>query len=196
MLNPGKSVCILIAAAALSGSGVCGAQERQGYFGFGIGRSETDFDVGAVSGSGTVRTTSGGLYGGYDFTRHFGIQAGSWWLASQDLPPVTVGNTVHTDANRDVYGFALQGTATWPVTDRFGLSGKLGFFFWQSYTTVPETLLTSDTLRWESGVGLTYGVGARLHLGARWGLRIDYDAFEDVDQSRMQMLTAGAYWRF
>jgi hypothetical protein len=188
--------CVVIAAAALFGIGDCGAQDRQGYFGFGIGRSEAQFDSAAVGGSGTVRTTSGGIYAGYDFTPHFGIQSGSWWLASEDLPPVAVGNTVYTNANRDVYGITVQGTATWPITERFGLIGKLGMFFWQAGTTVPTTLITSDTLRWDSGVSLTYGVGARIHVGARWGLRFDYDAFEDVDQSRMQMLTAGAYWRF
>lgn len=196
MWNRTKLIHFVLAAALPFGSGICVAQEKRGYVGFGIGSTEADFNAGAVSGSGSVRTKSGGLYGGFDFTPHFGMQFGSWWLASQDLPPATVGSSVYGNVTRDVNGYALQGTATWPVTERFGLIGKLGLFFWQSETTASVFLLSTKTIRRDSGASLTYGAGARLGLGAGWGLRVDYDAFEDVDQSRMHMLAAGAYFRF
>lgn len=56
------------AAAVVTMSGACVAQDRMGYAGFAIGQSETTFDSGATSGTGVARNKSGGLFLGYDIT--------------------------------------------------------------------------------------------------------------------------------
>jgi hypothetical protein len=184
------------AAAAVTMSGACVAQDRMGYAGFAIGQSETSFDSGATNGTGVARNKSGGLFLGYDITPYWGIQGASWWLASQNQPGMTVDNVVYSEVERNVDGLALEGTLTWPVARKLKLTGRVGVFFWKAETSVSSSWYNSRTLSNESGVSLTYGVGARFDLGQSWGLRMDYDAFENIDQSRIQMLTMGAYYRF
>jgi hypothetical protein len=184
------------AVAVLTTSGACIAQERMGYSGVAIGQSETTFDSGASSGSGVARNKSGGLFFGYDVTPYWGIFAATWWLASQDQPGITIDNVVYSQVTRNVNGWSLEGTVTWPVAEKLKLTGRAGVFVWKAETYASSSLFNSRTLSNESGVSPTYGIGARFDLGQSWGLRMDYDAFENIDQSRIQMLTVGAYYRF
>jgi len=184
------------AAFVVTMSGACVAQDRMGYAGFAIGQSETTFESGASSGRGVARNKSGGFFFGYDITPYWGILAASWWLASQDQPGITIDNVVYSQVTRNVDGWSLEGTATWPVAEKLKLTGRVGIFIWKAETYAASSWFNSRTLSKESGVSPTYGVGARFDLGQSWGLRMDYDAFESIDQSRIQMLTFGAYYRF
>lgn len=184
------------AAAVVTMSDACVAQDRMGYAGFAIGQSETTFDSGATSGAGAARNKSGGIFMGYDITPYFGFQGASWWLASQDQPGLIIDNVVYSQVTRNVDGWSLEGTLSWPVAEKLKLTGRAGVFFWKAETYASSSLFNSRTLSNDSGVSLTYGVGARFDLGQSWGLRVDYDAFENIDQSRIQMLTIGAYYRF
>jgi hypothetical protein len=189
-------------AAALLVSASAAAAESEGKFDFGIGygKSEHAFEANATSGTGTARSTTADVWVGYHFTPNFGAQFNYWWLAAgYGLPPVRIAQgggayVEYNDAWRDVYGWSVSGTATWPVTDWLRLTGRAGVFFWNAQTSATDFLLQTRTLSSASGQSLTYG--AAILVGEPCGFRLDYDAFDKVDQSRIQTVTGGAFCRF
>jgi hypothetical protein len=197
-----RTLCAGLVVAAILFPPLAQADGRDAKFDYGIsyGTSEHDFDTNATSGTGTARSRTGGIWVGYHFTPNFGAQLNYWWLAAgYGLAPVTVaqsggGYAQYNDAWRDVYGWSVSGTATWPVNEWLRLTARAGMFFWNSETTASVFLLQTRTLSSASGQSPTYGAG--FLVGDPCGLRIDYDAFERVDQSRIQTLTGGVFCRF
>jgi hypothetical protein len=138
-----RTICAGFVAAVLLVSVLANAADSDGKFDFGVayGKSEHAFDANATSGTGTARSTTAGMWAGYHFTPNFGAQLNYWWLATgYGLPPVRIaqGGGVYVQYNeawRDVDGWSVSGTATWPVNDWLHLTGRAGMFFWNAETS-------------------------------------------------------------
>lgn len=92
------------------------AAYAENYAGASIGRSEHKFDWTDDDAS----ATSFKLYGGHNFTRNFGVEAGyaahgKWSMTNGDF-----------GASTRVASLYVAATATLPVTEQFSLTGKLG----------------------------------------------------------------------
>lgn len=149
------------------------AAERPGWYaGVGVGQSMVDEwfaddeDIGFQ------------VYGGYQFTPYFGLEAGYTDFGDVDV----TGGVGELDAD----AFSLVAVGTVPFTDRFSGYAKAGFNRWDADADVPGIGRVSD-----DGTDPTYGLGLQYRFTDNVALRGEYSRFEmddvDVDLAQLQV---------
>jgi len=108
--------------------------------------------------------TAIGVFGGYQFHKNFGAEVGYTDLGETSAPGF---------ASAGVTGFELVGVGRFPISERFSLYGKLGFFRWDV-----DSAGQSD-----SGSDLTYALGVQWNFTKRLGFRAQYQVYKDVGDS-------------
>jgi len=120
------------------------------------------------------KDTAWRLLGGYQFNRNFSAEVGYHNL----------GDFGGAKAN----AWELVGVGLFPVANQFGIYGKLGGHH--------SELKDGGS---ESGNGLTYGAGLQYDIMPALGLRGEwqrYDKVAGVSDSKIDVLSVGAIWRF
>lgn len=148
------------AAAALTAAPVF----AQGYVGVGFGSSKiSGFDVAGVSGG----NTSKGLvkiYGGYQFTPNWGLEAQYSDLGKRDL---TQNGALAASFSSSQ--FSIAGTGTLPLSSGFSLLGKLG--------ASGNRVSGSANLGSANSTGLLIGIGAAYNITPALSVRLEYEDF-------------------
>ncbi|HEY5803808.1 MAG TPA: outer membrane beta-barrel protein [Lysobacter sp.] len=161
--------------AVLAGAAAFGAQaaDKGFYAGAGVGQSYVD------EGNYDDEDTAFSLFGGYQFNRYFGLEAG--YADFGKLEPR--GNGAELEAS-SVY---LTAVGTVPITDKFSVYGKAGFQRWDLDTAIPSVVGNTD----DSGSDPTYGVGVQYAFTDHIALRGEYSRFEiedtDLDLAQIQV---------
>lgn len=121
-----KKTLVTMIAAAATLSGVSLAHAEGAYVGVGVAVSRYDFNVpNAVSSDDHSGTrTAGKLFGGYEFDKTWGVEAGYADFGSKGYSFTLAGAPGHFDTNSHAYYVA--GKATAPVNAQLGVFGKLG----------------------------------------------------------------------
>jgi OOP family OmpA-OmpF porin len=154
-----KKKLILAAAVTVVTSTAFAAQEGF-YAGVNAGAAQQNIDG---AGSKKENPTSWGLYGGYNFTRNFGLE-----LGYQDLGEAKI------DGQSKVKSQALSTdmVGRYALTDRFDVFGKAGLSYF-------KRKLTLDT----GGEDSKYGTAGKLALGGEFaatqniGVRVEVAEF-------------------
>ena len=160
--------------AVLIGAATFGAQaaEDQGFYvGAGAGQSFVD------EGSYDDEDTAFSAFGGYQFNRYFGLEAG--YVDFGELEPDAAGQALEAST---VY---LAAVGTLPFTEKFSGYAKAGFQRWDLDTALPGATGTAD----DNGNDPTYGVGLQYRFNDAVALRGEYSRFEleDVDADLAQV---------
>ncbi len=161
--------------AVLAGAAAFGAQaaDKGFYAGAGVGQSFVD------EGNYDDEDTAFSLFGGYQFNRYFGLEAG--YADFGKLEPR--GNGPELEAS-SVY---LTAVGTVPITDNFSAYAKAGFQRWDIDTVIPSVVGNTD----DSGTDPTYGVGVQYRFTDHVALRGEYSRFEiedtDLDLAQIQV---------
>ena len=161
--------------AVLAGAAAFGAQaaDKGFYAGAGVGQSFVD------EGNYDDEDTAFSLFGGYQFNRYFGLEAG--YADFGKLEPR--GNGPDLEAS-SVY---LTAVGTVPITDSFSAYAKAGFQRWDLDTALPGVVGNND----DSGTDPTYGVGVQYRFTDHVALRGEYSRFEiedtDLDLAQIQV---------
>lgn len=156
-----------LAAAPAAFSAVPGAW----YVGAGVGQSNADDSVTVRSQSLKVDDTDTAwkVFGGYRFTRNFGLELG--WV---DLGKLAASNRV----DYELSGATLNAVGAIPLANNFDIFAKIGGFAWDSDTS--GTISKSDSgTDWTGGLGVGYQVNNRFGLQAEWE-RFDSDLETDM----------------
>lgn len=162
-------------AAALLGAAAFGAQAADTGFYAGAGVGQAQVDESAYDDEDTAFT----VFGGYQFNRWFGIEAGY-----TDLGALETRGT-----GRDLEASTVHVTAVGSVsfTDRFSGYAKAGFQRWDLDSALPGVTGTTE----DSGTDPTYGLGVQYRLTDAIALRGEYNRFEiedaDVDLAQVQV---------
>ena len=125
------------------------------------------------------------VFGGYQVNRIVAAEIGFANLGETRGPGVTVkGNA--WDASL---------VASWPVTGVMSVHGRAGVH--RANLKGGSTLTGQQHDRY----GLTYGLGAELHLTPNIGLRFDWQEYSSaggsgIPDTDIRLLSAGALWRF
>ena len=120
---------------------------------------------------------SGGAYsvfGGYQFIKYFGVELGYVDLgkAGAATPAMGVLETVKAR------GFELLGVGAIPIGSRFEMYAKAGVYVLDvDYACSGCTSISSLG---ETATDLTYGLGAIVRFSKNFGLRLQYQRYQDV----------------
>lgn len=197
-----RGTAIALAAALQLAAGTAAAQSSAGqaalqpYVGVAVGSSRFDIDT-----TGTTRadTSSTGykLFGGVQFTQHFGFEA-----AAFDLGKATGGVSVPglgaVSVEGKVRGVSLAGTATLPLSDAAAVYAKAGIAFVETKATAGTPLgsFSED----DSSTQPVFGVGARWNFTDRMAARLEWERvrarFLDDEKVDTDLVSVGLQYRF
>jgi len=168
-----KLSALALSAALLGTAFAAQSADRGFYAGVGAGQSSVDergYDD---------EDTAFSAFGGYQFNRYFGLEAG--YADFGKLEPRAVGERV--DAN-SAYFTAI---GTLPFTDRFSGYARAGVQRWDLDRAVPGLTGSND----DNGNDPVYGVGLQYRFNDHVALRGEYTRFEiedaDLDMSQIQV---------
>jgi OOP family OmpA-OmpF porin len=186
----------LLLVLALFAASAAGAQEKGFYAGVHIGQAEAKDTCDGISGptvSCDEKDTSWKILGGYQFTRHFAAE-----LGYSDLGEITASGPGGT-ASVEATAFELVGVGMFPIVDRFSVYGKLGLYRGETDANVNTVLLTTSSS--ESNTDITFGFGVRYDFGARFGVRAEWQRYQDVGggdigEDDIDVLSIGLLLRF
>jgi len=179
------------------------------YTGISAGPSRESTWCDGLSGSCEDSDTGWKVFGGYQATKNFGIEVSyvdfGQWTASGAL---TDAPSRLVTGKAEVSGFGVSWVATLPVSERFGLFGRVGLFRWDSEfrgtIKIPGTpgddvlpdgylLLVEGE---DDGVDPTYGLGATVRVTEHVAVRVEWEQFSDVDEEDVRLLSAGVVLSF
>lgn len=173
-----KSVLAAILASSISLPVI--AADTGFYVGGSVGRSDYGVgpgDLGMTSGTVDDTDTAYKVFGGYNFTRNFGVEA-----AYVDLGDLTFSGNVGAtpvSGSADVEGFNISAVLTAPINERFSVFGKLGAFVWDGDFSANSTAVSWSGS--DSGTDFSAGLGASYSFNKNLSLRAEYEYFDDVD---------------
>jgi len=151
--------------------------------GFAVGASAVDADINVHSADVAAdgNTTGSRLFGRYQFTEHFGFEAG---YASFGRPD---GTTLDSNLGVENSATDLYATGTMPLSDKFRMFGKAGAMRWKTETEESETVEHSV-----ESTQLALGVGGEYEFTDRFVVRGEYvwtEGSSEVSGIRMMSLS-------
>lgn len=143
--------------------------------------------MGGLQAGGAIGQTSSEmgykLFGGYDFFRHFAVEAGY-----VDVGGASVETTfpIQSSATTEAKGFAVEAVGLLPLgqRERFNVFAKYGFYLWDATVTASIDGFGSMSAS-DDGTDPTYGLGVGWWVIERGQLRFELDRYAvdtmDVD---------------
>jgi opacity protein-like surface antigen len=137
---------------------------------------------------------AGKVFGGYKFNKYVGAEGALVYLGTASADGTFLA--IPTTADAYAGGLELAATGTIPVTDEFGVTGKLGGLFWGVRS---ETGLGFD--RDDTGVSFAMGAGLKYDITKHVGIRLEWERFwqvgnSTIGESDIDMFTIGGLYRF
>ena len=153
-----------LAAAALTAAPVF----AQGYVGVGVGSSKiSGFDNGTITGGNTSKGMAK-IYGGFQFTPNWGVEAQYSDLGKRDVTNAGVVAGSFTTSQ-----FSIAGTGTLPLSSGFSLLGKLG-------VSANRVNAPAGAFNNSNNTSALIGIGAAYNITPVLSVRVEYEDFGKV----------------
>ena len=193
---------VLVAAALALGSALAATQaSAQGFIGGSIGQSDIDDEItsGLINGNQSVdgKDTAWKIFGGYMFNRHFGLEAAYVDLGELSYSGTftdALGTVPVTGGKVEVWGFNISAIGALPVTEQFSIFGKLGLFFWEAEAR--DTTAGRPFSAYDDGADLSFGVGLGFNFTRNFGVRAEWELFDNISDADVSLISVGLFWRF
>jgi OOP family OmpA-OmpF porin len=137
------------------------------------------------------------VYGGYQFTRIWGMEMAYIDFGKATASGFVLGVPIAAEAQTK--GWQLVATATVPITPQFDAFGKLGV--WRS--DVDLNVSTAGVVALTSGhsTELAYGLGAKWNFSRNWSARLEWERFNDAGnqntgRSDLDLISIGVSYKF
>ncbi len=200
-----KSLMIIAGLALISViNSVAFAEDTSGgrwYVGGGLGAATgldmcNAFNPGftTVPGSCDKSEFAGKVYGGYKFNKYLGAEGALVYLGTA----TATGTFLGVPTTSDVYagGLELAGTGTAPITDQFGIIGKLGVLLWGIRSETGTGFERDD-----NGTSFAMGAGLKYDVTKHVGIRFEWERFwqvgnSTIGESDVDLFTVGGLYRF
>lgn len=195
MMKIGLTASIAVAAAIASPLTL--AQDQGWYVGVSIGQSEADESIASdmaliTSGSVDAKDTGWKLYGGFMFTRNFGVELAYVDLGKAKYSGDFFGLPV-TGGTIEATGFNMAAIGAIPLSPALSLFGKLGIFSWEAEANDRTAGLPfTQTL---DGNDLFFGFGASYSFTRNLSVRGEWERFQ-LDDTDVDLLSIGLAYRF
>ncbi len=168
------------------------AQAEGSYLGVNVGSAKQKASVNGASGS--ERDTAAKIYGGYNFDKNFGIEAGY----------ADFGNAKKSYSNGDSFSikshaFYVAGTATAPINDQFAVFAKLGVTANRSKIDVTSNGVSGNATK--NNTDVIVGVGASYAINNQLSAVAEYENFGKVAKGnggdiKAEMYSVGLRYKF
>lgn len=187
------------AAGAMALSATALAQDGRPYLGLALGQSQADIDCTGTT-SCDDSDTAWKVFGGFQFNRHFALEAGYANLGEVTAAVPAGGGIPAADVAIEATAFELVGVGVLPLAERFSVYGKLGVYMADTEVRVSFAGLGSVT-RSDDNTGLTFGLGLRYDVTPSLGVRAEWQRYSDVSadafgESDLDLISLGVLWRF
>ena len=170
-----------------------------------FGRMDTGLYLGGAVGGSKFRHACDGIPGGvscdekdfaargfvgWQFNRYFGLELGYADLGKAEVSTAGISGSVKAR------GADLVGVATFPISDLFGIYGKLGVARTKVTANAPG-INASDTSN-----NLTFGAGLRYNFTRNFAARAEWQRYHDVGdanttgQGKIDFFSAGLLYGF
>ena len=170
----------ILSACALAAAFVAAPAFAQGYIGGGFGSSKgAGIDGGGITGGNTNKSQVK-VYGGYQFTPNWGVEAQFSDLGKRDILAFGV-----PAGSLKVSQFSIAGTGTLPLTAGFSLLGKLG--------VSANKLTGSGGVQNGSATSALIGIGVSYNITPALSARLEYEDFGTVAKFNPPTVRANAY---
>jgi OOP family OmpA-OmpF porin len=174
-----------------------GGPDSGSYMGGSVGQSTANDFCTGVSGAGVTceeKDTSWSIFVGYQINRNLGFEIG--YRDFGEVSAITTGaGGVQTRIESKV--FELVGMGILPFGERFQLYGKFGAYFGET-DTVNDFGVFGTTSGSDSNIDLTYGIGVQYALSKQWGLRAEWQRYQDMSSGTVDLdaVAIGIVYRF
>jgi OmpA-OmpF porin, OOP family len=199
-----KIACCVFALACASSAAFGQMQQDRGwYVGGSVGQAEADRWCQGASGlSCDDNDTAWKIFGGYQINRHFAVEAGYTDLGEVSVRGAAPG--INASSNVAANALELVGIGRYPITNRFSVFGKLGFYRGEaeagSSFSVPGFSISGSEKETNSDV--TYGAGLMFDLTRNLALRGEWQRYSDMGggqvggQTDVDVMSVGLQVRF
>lgn len=173
------------------------AQQPGWFFGISLAHPEASLDAPAVTFS-AREDNSYKLSAGYRLSQNWKAELNYLDMSKPSLTSYAFGPGVLQEGRGK--GLQLVGTGTLPVTERFGLFGKLGAFHSNLESSCTTNILTCAAA--DRGTDLTYGVGLRYDFTKTVSVKGEWERFrrfggrDAVGDADRNVFSVGLGFRF
>jgi OmpA-OmpF porin, OOP family len=182
-------LCLAAAPAA--------AQDSGAYLGASLGTGEsTNACEGIVGGSCDDNDTAYRLFGGYQMNRNFAWELGYASLGDVTASGIDIGSGLPVNFEVTKKALDFSGIVTLPLTERFGVFGRLGI-----YRSQVERRGTGVTTGGSHNTSFTWGLGLRFELWRAAAVRAEWQHYPDIGgdaagKDDVNLMTLGLVMRF
>ena len=159
-------------------------------FGAAFGNREID-DSNSSNDEHLGRSTK--IYGGYQLTENFGVQAG--YVRMREINQNSGSGATLVTQTATVHSAYVAGTARLPLGQSFALTGKVGVSFGKVTDTSPATASTNSLLG--SKTSLLVGTGAEYVLNQNVSFLVELESYGKISENvKGNALTVGTRFTF
>ena len=190
-MNSTLAVTLAIALSGFFVTGAAHADDPGFYVGGSVGQASLNESVNSTI-SIDDEDTSFRLSAGYSFSDYFAVEGGYIDFGEVSDSFTVAGVTGRVEAEADGFDLALVGSL--PVSEKFSLTGRAGYLFWDADVKATATGVPtiSDS---EDGNDLFFGIGAEYRFTDQWSLTGGWDRYE-LDDVDFDNLHVGVRYRF
>lgn len=181
--------------ALITGAVAFSAAHAQPYIGVGVASADHDFNVaGATGKSSDGYKASGKVFGGYEFDKTWGAEAGYTDFRSAHSN-FTVGGTPG-QLESDGHSLYVAGKASAPINEQFSVFGKLGVA--RNKSSLSGTGAGAALRRSESKTEAYAGLGGQYNINKQVALTLEYERYgKDKDfGAKANVWTVAARYSF
>ena len=194
-----RLLCAFFAAGLLgTAASVFAQEEKGGYLGFSVG--STHYGARCQGSASPCDSSDTGFraFGGYQFHRNFALELGIASLGK--APPDAEIQRTARDVEATASALDLLAIGFVPVSERVRLYGKLGIYTALVKTTgtssipflgIPATVENDQRFH-----DATFGAGVEFRLTPRFALRGDWQRYNNLGESALDVASIGALYRF
>ena len=139
------------------------------------------------------------LDGGYQFNDRFGLELGVAYYGTPKKSGIVSGSTL--EITQQMSGLKFSGTASYPVTNAFAFTAKLGVS--KTYLNINSTVTPGATIPayQTSSAALLYGVGVKYRISQSFALQAQYESLgkigdDTTGSDSLSLLTVGLSYTF
>ncbi len=184
-------------AGAIAAAFVAMPASAQWYAGVGVGSSSASGVDGPITGAGIpagTRLTGGDsskavykLYGGYQITPNWGVEAQYPDLGNRDIVARTAAGVPIVAGTLKLSQYSIAGTGTLPLAQNFSLFGKLGVSKNRGKVNLVGQSSSGNKTSLLAGVGVAYNITPAL------AVRLEYEDFGKTGEGFGGSMRADAY---